>query len=386
MTIEVFQAMGSHLQSATEFYANKHSAAIAELFRPAVYGGVAFWWAIMGYQALAGKLQEPLSQAIWRAGCIAFLAALAYEPSIYQVQILGMYDELQSELVSTIAGTQTTPYKIADDMLEKAINLGSDTSTTISSLNPNTWLSAGVSAWIVWIGAGLITVESAGSIMVAKAALAIVLALGQFAILCAIFPATRKIFDTFMEITTGYVGKIALIAAVMGFSMELIAGALSHYDSSQVLYFPLILLINVVVGFKLVREMDGAAAKIFGGLSSVVGNPITAAANVATSPVGAAARALTQSVSRTNAKTGQKEMLPRGEHIARGNTPLNPAYWQRNLQNRRENNNWGLRSGGGSARDGSASSGPKPGMTAGEKVRAAAARYQERNRIAGEKK
>lgn len=379
MAIEVFQAMGSHLQSATEFYANKHSAAIAELFRPAVYAGVVFWWTLMGYQVLAGKLQEPLSQALWRAGSITFLAALAYEPSIYQVQILGMYDELQSELVSTIAGTQTTPYMIADDMLEKAINLGSDTSTTISSLDPGTWLSAGVSAWIVWLGAGFITVESAGSIMVAKAALAIVLALGQFAILCSIFPATRKIFDTFMEITTGYVGKIALIAAVMGFSMELIAGALSQYDSSQVLYFPLILLINVVVGFKLVREIDGVAAKIFGGLTSVAGNPITSAANLATAPVRGTARALMQQVSRTSAKTGQKEMLPRGEHIARGNTPLNPAYWMRNLQNQRENKNWGLHSSGGAV-NGNPSAGPQPGMTAGEKVRAAAARYQERNR------
>jgi type IV secretion system protein VirB6 len=376
MAIEVYQAMGSHLQDATEFFANKHSAAIAELFRPAVYVGVVFWWTLMGYQALAGKLQEPFSQALWRAACIAFLAGLAYEPSIYQVQILGMYDELQNELVSTIAGTQTTPYKIADDMLEKTINLGSDTSTTILSLDPETWLSAGVSAWMVWLGGLFITAESAGNIMGAKAALAIVLALGQFAILCAIFPATRKIFDTFIEITTGYVGKIALLAATMGFSLELLAGALNHYNVSQVLYFPLILLINVVVGFKLVREMDGVAAKIFGGITSVVGNPITAAANIATAPASAAARYLRQSATRTNASTGHRETSSRLSHMIRGNTLANPAYRQKVRENMRSG--WGAAN-GGSAREGGASAGPRSGMTAGEKVRAAAARYQERN-------
>lgn len=362
MAIELFQPMGAHLQDVTAHYANQHSAEIAELFRWPVYWAVVCWISLMGYQTLAGKLQEPFQNALWRAGCIVFLAGLAFEPSIYQVEILGLFDELQNGLVSTISGVETTPYKVADDMLSKAIDLGSETSTTISSLDPQTWLSAGVSAWIVWLGAGFIALESAGSIMVAKAALAIVLAFGQLAILLSIFPATRRVFDGFMELATGYIGKIALISAVMGFSMNLVTAALSKYDSSQVLYFPLILLLNVVVGYKLIKEIDGIATKLFGGITSVVSNPITAAARIATAPASGAANYLGQQTSRTSAKTGQQEIASRMSHLARGNTMLNPAYRQKAAEN--------MKGGWGSASGGSAKS-SKTGPTTLDRIRKA---------------
>lgn len=73
-------------------------------------------------------------------------------------------------------------------------------------------------------GAAFIAYMGAGSIMVAKASLALVLAFSQLAIACAIFPAIRKIFDAFMTTVLNRILTVVVITAVMGLILNIFNG------------------------------------------------------------------------------------------------------------------------------------------------------------------
>jgi type IV secretion system protein VirB6 len=372
----IYTQLADTFASVSQEFVNERSAAFAVEIYPYVKIILVLWISLMGIQSMFGKLQEPFANFIWRALCVVFLAALAFEPAVYQVQILDAFDQFQNAMLHAATGENTTPFAVADDMLNKGIDLGSRFFEKVDYA-PLTWLHYGAPGLIVFGGSIAMTFTSAGAIILAKLGLALTLAIGPIAIAALMFPGTRKVFDSFMEDVFSSIFSIVFIAAVMGITMQIFGAVLQSYsDESSVLYYAIQLLIVILACISGVQIAQSKAAKLFGGVTSGLPNPITAAAKIATAPASAAARYMAGKTTRTSAKTGQQETASRLSHLMRGNTIANPAYRQQVRENMRSG--WGAAS-GGSAREGGASAGPRSGMTAGEKVRAAAARYQERN-------
>jgi type IV secretion system protein VirB6 len=365
----IFEALGSVLESATNHYANMHSQALATAIYPYVYGGIFLWLSVMGFQILSGRLQEPFINVVERCGAMVLLATIAFGSSVYQVDILNSFDQLQNALVSAIAGADTTPFKSADNALQKGLELGNKFSEETSVSGPESFFGWIVGACLIYGGSAVIAYSGAGSILVAKSALALVLAFGQIAIACAIFPMTRKIFDAFISSVLNKILHVLFVTMAMGFTLSIFTGVAAGYDAvnSEPLAFAAELLIAVVVCHQLLGVAGTMASELAGGVALAVGNPITAAAKLAASPVTAAGKYLSGKASRTNARTGQQEYASRASHIFRGNTALNPAYRQKALTNMKS---------GWSAAAGGAARSSAPSQTPTEKLKAMAKRRE----------
>ncbi|MCB5206716.1 type IV secretion system protein [Methylovorus mays] len=341
----IFEVLGATLESATQHYASQHSAALALAIFPYVSSGILVWLTIMGFQTISGRLQAPFINVVERCGAITFLAAIAFGSSIYQVEILNDFDALQNALLSAVSGLETTPYKAADAALQRGLDLATEFSHETSITGLETFYGWAVGSLIIYGGTVILTTMAAGSIMIAKANLAIALAFGQIAIACAMFPATRKIFDAFITTVLNRIVYILVISMVLGFALDIFSGVAAGYtDAAQPLAFAWELLIAVVVCGLLIWSAGSLASELAGGVALAVSNPIMAAARMAGYPATSAMRYLNGQSSRTNAVTGQQEYASRASHIARGNTALNPAYRQKAAMNMQ--NGWGPSSGG----------------------------------------
>lgn len=352
MTINLFMELSAVIESVTTHYANDHSQALALAIYKYVYGGIFLWLTVMGYQAMSGRLQAPFINVLERCGGMVILATIAFGSSVYQLEILGDFDDLQNALVSAVAGQQTNPYAAADLALQKGLDLGSELLKKASFYSEG-YIGWALGAIIVYAGSVIITWSAAGSIMVAKASLALVLAFGQVAIAAAIFPPTRKIFDSFISTVLNRVLTITFLTIVLSFALSIFTGVSAGFEmeKSEPLSFSFSLLIAVFVCVGLMKGASTLASELAGGVALAVSNPISAAAKLATQPIASAANYLGREVSRTNARTGEKEYASRASHIARGNTLANPAYWSKARANNRSGWGWAP---GGSAK----SSGP----------------------------
>lgn len=350
----IFEGLGSVLENATAHYANMHSQALAMAIYPYVYGGIFCWLTVMSYQVMSGRLQEPFINIVERCGAMVLLATVAFTSSVYQVQILTDFDELQNALVSAIAGKSTTPYEAADVALQRGFDLAGKFSEETSVSGAESFFGWAIGSCLIYGGSAVIAYSGAGSILVAKAALALILAFGQVAIACAIFPATRKIFDAFISSVLNRILHVLFITMAMGFTLNIFNSVASGYDplDSDPLSFSAELLIAVVVSYQLLGVAGTIASELAGGVALAVGNPITKAAQMATQPLASAANYLGGKASRTNAKTGEKEYASRASHIIRGNTLANPAYRQKAMENIK--NGWGAASGGSAKNDSAA--------------------------------
>jgi type IV secretion system protein VirB6 len=372
MTINLFSELGAVLESATTHFANQHSQALAMAIYPYVYGGIFLWLTVMGFQVLSGRLQAPFINIVERASGMLILSSIAFGGSLYQTEILTDFDNLQNALVSAVAGEQTTPYQAADIALQRGLELGWEFAKKTS------FTAEGFFGWtlgsiIVYVGSVLISWSAAGSIMVAKASLALVLSLGQAAIACAIFPATRKIFDAFMASVLNKILTITFLTIVMSFTLSIFTGVAEGFGAgtTEPLSYSFSLLIAVFVCVALVKSASTLASELAGGVAMAVSNPITAAARLATQPIASAANYLGGKASRTSARTGQSEYASRASHLLRGNTALNPAYRQKAMENMK--GGWGVAS-GGSAKS------SRPSKTSTEKLKEMARRREEKSK------
>jgi type IV secretion system protein VirB6 len=364
----LFEALGAALESATNHYANEHSQNLALAIYPYVYGGLMLWFTVMSFQVLSGRLQQPFINLVERLGAGMVLASIAFGPSVYQVEILNDFDSLQNALVSAVAGTETSPYKAADVALQRGFDIGGQFSEQTTVSGPESFVGWIIGACVIFFGSAFISLSAAGSIMVAKASLSLILAWGQIAIACAIFPATRKMFEAWISTVLNRVLTILFVTMAMSFCLSLFSGIAGGYDpvNSEPLSFAAELLIAVVVCVGLMRGASTIASELAGGVALAVANPITAAAKLATQPLASAANYLSGKSSRTNAQTGQQEYASRASHIAKGNTMLNPAYRQKALANMKSG--WGASS-GGSAKSSSSAKSPTEKLMAMHQAR-----------------
>ena len=353
----LFEALGSMLEGITTGFANVHSQQLAESIYPYVSGGIVLWLTVMGFQTISGRLQEPFINVIERCGAMAILASIAFVPSVYQLEILQAFDNLQNALVSAVAGTSTSPYKAADVALQKGFDLAGEFATQTTISGPESFIGWLIGACVIYFGSALISLSAAGSIMVAKANLALVLAFGQVAIACAMFPMTKKLFEAWISTILNRILTILFLSLAMSFALNIFTAVAAEYDTlnSEALSFAAELLIAVVVSVGLMKSASTIASELAGGVALAVSNPITAAAKIASAPVAAGLNYLAGKTSRTNAQTGQQEYASRASHLAKGNTMLNPAYRQKAMANMKSG--WG-ESSGGSAKSSSSSKTP----------------------------
>lgn len=204
---------------------------------PALVGALTIYVALYGYRLLSGG-GVLASDLVKRFIALGFVLAFATNWPAYQTVFVGAItggaEEIAGMMSQATTGRTTSSASIADsldaaidDMTELAGNWSRRTPLDAAATPPGAPAPpvqsspAAVSAAnMLWISAVLFGVASAGVLVVIKASLAFLLALGPAFLMLGVFPGTRGLFE-------GWLRTIVAGAFALAFTLLATAGALA---------------------------------------------------------------------------------------------------------------------------------------------------------------
>lgn len=352
MDSTVFQFIGTSLDRIATAYITDTSVSVIGAVTPVVIVGVTLYITLYGYLVLSGKVQEPFTDFMIKCAKIVFITVMALNSDFYLQKVVEAMNGLESGLSVAVNNTASSNiYTVLDASLNKGMDLvascfdkGSDEGFTSVGAALG-WYISGV---IIGIGTFSITAVGGASIILAKIALAILFGLGPLFIVCLMWPATARFFDSWIGLALNYILSMVLVASVLAFGLKLYDYFVSQisFDSQQnMIVVAMQLSVLTYAIYRIVREVSSMASSLGGGIS-IQTMGITQIGTAAAAPGRAISRAVNPTLTRLDPKTGLQTSSSRLEHMAMGRSIVapNPAYRQALQKQLQES--WGRQPGG----------------------------------------
>jgi type IV secretion system protein VirB6 len=188
-----------------------------------------------GWMILQGTIQEPVMDTIKRLFKACIVYSLATGGSEYMTYFATpMLTDLPNGIAKALNGRVDVGGN-AFDMILASIAKASDEAWQKNSV----WDIAGAAriamiAVIFYISSMVFCIAGFATMLYAKMALGLVLALGPIFIACALFDATRRFSEAFVGTAVGFVILQALIAALVALLMTVITDAVKVVDGASI--------------------------------------------------------------------------------------------------------------------------------------------------------
>lgn len=338
----IFRFVGDSLSNLTDHYVTAASAGLTGALGPVALAGVTLFITIYGLLVIAGKIQQPFQDFLLKAGKIAIIAAIALNAGNYMSWVVGSIQGLESGLIAAMSAGGSTGLDTSSTyaLLDSSIGNAADKAAlAMEKVGEKKWYN--VAGWAPWLitallmYAGIVIFFLVGGAMVvmAKFALALMLAIGPLFIMALLWTPTAGFFDRWIGQTLTYVFTIVLLAAVLSMAItifnELITNTV-YDDESNVLFIGVqILFISGILAF-IILQIAGMASGIAGG-AGMAALSMRQLVGVATAPGRAmtgTARMVNPVSNRLDPRTGLQTSSSRAEHLAMGRSVFapNPAY------------------------------------------------------------
>lgn len=186
------------------------SAALVGLLAPIALSSVTIYVMLMGYAVMRGEARDSMHTVLWKFFKIAFIAGIALSAGEYQGSIVDGIHGIQGAITSAFGAD--TLGGIIDNAAQPYDDLGQQLwSEATTGFMPNFALMA--AAGVVAIAQSFITIVAAGMYLLAKIAMALVLAVGPVFIFCAMFPSTQQFTEKWLAQAIQFALLNALLAA-----------------------------------------------------------------------------------------------------------------------------------------------------------------------------
>ena len=196
--------------------------AVADL-RAAVAGplraAVLLYVVLYGYALLRGAVAEPMTEFLGRAFKLAFITALATTEAYHRFVAVPLFSTLPQELSQALGGAEAASVGAAfDEILNVGGYLAAHAMLDGDVFQPGPYIAGAV----VWICAGLAAALGFGVVLIAKIALALLVALGPAFVALALFETTRRFFFGWLAQGVNYLVLFALILAAARLLCDLV--------------------------------------------------------------------------------------------------------------------------------------------------------------------
>lgn len=238
---------------------------------------------LYGYALLRGAISEPVMDFAIRSLKLAFLYLLATTAAYDDVVTRPLFTDLPNALTAAISGAETAGVGAAfDQFFAYAAYLGETISRDASAFNPGPYV---VSAAVFVLGA-LAAALGFGVVLIAKLALALLIALGPIFIACALFDATRRFFFGWLSQAVNYLVLFALILVIFELVLSLVRDQWGAIEGGDPMMGGLIFIALCLLGAIFFLQTPAIAAGIAGGASAGLADFANAAALGAGRPAG----------------------------------------------------------------------------------------------------
>jgi type IV secretion system protein VirB6 len=194
------------------FVAEK-SAAICSMLIPVAISGITTYLILIGYSIGRGTYPDPAKEALWKIMRISFVAGISLSVGTYQTLIVGGLESIGGAIIETIAGVSTFA-AVIDNMAAPYLELGQK---IWSEATTGMWPHVGLlfAAAVVSCSQLVLFSIGLGYYLLAKVALALIMAIGPCFLLCAIWPSTSKYAENWLGQAMNYIFLKVLISTTV---------------------------------------------------------------------------------------------------------------------------------------------------------------------------
>ncbi|AYG95633.1 type IV secretion system protein [Brevundimonas naejangsanensis] len=263
-----------------EFLGSRLSAVIAEVEGP-LRIALVLYVVLYGFAILRGAIAEPVMDFAVRSIKLALIYALATTTAYSGFVTAPLFTGLPDVLTRAVSGAEATGVGAAfDHFFAYAAWLGEEIARDASAFNPAPYV---ISAAVFVIGA-LAAALGFGVVLVAKLALALLVALGPFFIACALFDATRRFFFGWLSQAVNYLVLFALMIVIFQLVLSLVRDQWGSIQGADPMIGGLIFIALCLLGAIFFLQAPAIAAGVAGGASAGLADFANAAALGSGSP------------------------------------------------------------------------------------------------------
>lgn len=240
---------------------------------------------LYGFAILRGAISEPLIDFGIRSVKLALIYMLATTAAYGSWVAQPLFHELPDTLARAVGGrTVGDAGEAFDQFFNRAAYLGEKVAEQASLSD---WLPL-IMSGAVWVCGALAASLGFGIVLLAKVALALLVALGPIFIACALFEATRRYFFGWLGQAVNYLVLFALVLVMFELVLSFVAGQWDAIEGDDPLSGALLFIALCLLGGIFFLQTPAIAAGIAGGASLGLADFANAAAGGRLTPRGAA--------------------------------------------------------------------------------------------------
>jgi len=220
---------------------------------------------LYGFAILRGAIQEPFMDFVVRSIKLAFICMLATTVAYSTYVTQPLFHVLPDTLTQAVSGSGVPDVGSAfDQFFNRAAYLAEKITKEATPIDFGPWILGAV----VYIVGALAAAIGFGVVLIAKVALALLVALGPIFVACALFDATRRFFFGWLSQAVNYLVLFALIITVFQLILSLVAQQWGNIDGSDPMAGGLLFIALCLLGAIFFLQTPAIAAGIAGGASA----------------------------------------------------------------------------------------------------------------------
>lgn len=246
------------------FLGERAAAMLAEVEGP-LRAALVLYVLLYGFAILRGSISEPVMDFAVRSLKLAFVFMLATTPAYSTYVTQPLFHALPEALARAVGGTGVSDVGAAfDQFFSRAAYLAEKISQDASAIDFGPWILAAA----VYLVGALAAALGFGVVMIAKVALALLVALGPIFIACALFDATRRFFFGWLAQAVNYLVLFALILVIFQLVLSLVSQQWGQIDGQDPMAGGLLFVALCLLGAIFFLQTPAIAAGIAGGASA----------------------------------------------------------------------------------------------------------------------
>jgi type IV secretion system protein VirB6 len=264
MTFQIFEPAYSFIDGKLDTFLNERATSVIAVVSGPLRAALVLYVVLYGIAILRGAISEPMMDFAVRSLKLAFIYMLATTVAYSTYVTTPLFHTLPDSLTQAISGAGAPDVGAAfDQFFSRAAYLGQKIGQTGSAIDFAPWIMAA----LVYVVGAIAAALGFGVVMIAKVALALLVALGPIFVACALFDASRRFFFGWLAQAVNYVVLFALIITVFQLILSLLAQQWSGIDGQDPMAGGMLFVALCILGSIFFLQTPAIAAGIAGGAS-----------------------------------------------------------------------------------------------------------------------
>lgn len=262
---QIFQPAYQFVDGKLDVFLNERaSSVIAEVSGP-LRAALVLYVLLYGFAILRGSISEPVMDFAVRSLKLAFVYMLATTVAYSTYVTDPLFHVLPDTLARAVSGAGVPDVGAAfDQFFSRAAYLAEKITKEANPIDFGPWILGAV----VYIVGALSAALGFGVVMIAKVALALLVALGPIFIACALFDASRRFFFGWLSQAVNYLVLFALILTIFQLILSLVDQQWGQIDGQDPMAGGLLFIALCLLGAIFFLQTPAIAAGIAGGASA----------------------------------------------------------------------------------------------------------------------